>query len=128
MPIIKFPSKKNEPAFLGDIKEEGYHVYNLKNTKIPGYYPPELPDYPGISLKNLKVDDTVTIRVFFGIGKGKNMRIDGGLIELQIEHIDGDEIFGVIITQLPKGFPLEKGTSLEIYKEEILYKADVTEH
>jgi len=128
MTIIKFPSIKNEPAFLSDIKEDGYHIYNLKNTKIPGYYPPELPDYPGVSLKTLKVDDTVTIRVFFGIGAGRNMRIDGGLIDLKIEHIDGDEIFGVIITQLPKEFPLETGSSLEIYEEEMLYKAEVTEH
>ncbi len=56
------------------------------------------------------------------------MRIDGGLIDLKIEHIDDDEIFGVIITQLPKEFPLEKGSSLEIYKEEILYKTEVTKH
>ncbi|MDD3815796.1 MAG: hypothetical protein PHZ02_14260 [Desulfocapsaceae bacterium] len=128
MTIIKFPSKKNEPAFLSDIKEDGYHIYSLNNAKIPGYYPPELPEYSGVNIKDLKIDDIITMRVFFGIGTGKNMRIDGGHIDVKIEHIDGDEIFGEIITQLPKGFPLEKGSSLEIYEEEMLYKAEKTGH
>ena len=78
MTIIKFPSKKNEPAFLNDIEEDGYHVYSLKNAKTLGYYPPELPEYPGVNIKDLQVVDVITIRVFFRIGKGKNMRIDGG--------------------------------------------------
>ena len=123
MTIIKFPSRNNEPAFLNDIKEDGYHVYSLKNAKIPGYYPPELPEYPGVNINDLKVDDVVTIRVFFGIGKGKKMRIDGGDIDVKIEYIDDGEILAVIMTTLPKEFSLETGSSIEIYKEEMLYKA-----
>lgn len=128
MTIIKFPSRKNEPAFLSDIKEDGYHIYSLNNAKIPGYYPPELPEYPGVNIKDLKTDDVITIRVFFGIGTGKNMRIDGGHIDVKIEHIDDGEIFAVVMTKLPKGFSLETGSSIEIYEEEMLYKAEVTEH
>jgi hypothetical protein len=30
---------------------------------------------------------------------------------------------GGILTELPKKFPLQKGDSLEIYQDEILYKA-----
>ncbi|MCX5870533.1 MAG: hypothetical protein NTY00_07845 [Deltaproteobacteria bacterium] len=128
MTIIKFPSRKNEPAFLNDIKKDGYHIYSLKNAKTPGYYPPELPKYPGVNIKDLKIDDVITIRVFFGIGTGKNMRIDGGHIDVKIEHIDDGEIFAVVMTKLPKGFSLETGSSIEIYEEEMLYKAEVTEH
>ena len=53
MPIIKFPKKKpsNEPPFFSDIKEEGYHIYSLKNAKKANFYAPELPNYAGVSLK-----------------------------------------------------------------------------
>jgi hypothetical protein len=71
--IIKFPQNpSNEPPFFSDIKEDGYHIYSLKNAETANYYPPELPDYPGVSLQDLKEDDIITIRVFFGIGNGKS--------------------------------------------------------
>jgi len=128
MPIIKFPSRKNEPAFLSDIEEDGYHIYNRNNAKTPGYYPSELPTYPGVKVKDLQLDDVVTIRVFFGIGTGKNMRIDGGHLDVKIEHIDDDGIMAVIITKLPKEFSLQTGSSIEIYEDEILYKNEDTGH
>ncbi len=125
MTIINFPNKpSNEPPFFSDIKEDGYHVYSLKNAKKPNYYPPELPDYPGVSLKDLKEDDIVTIRVFFGIGKGKNMRVDGGHIDLRVELVEKDSIFAVITTQLPKEFALKTGESIELFEGEILYKQE----
>ncbi|MFT5725897.1 MAG: hypothetical protein ACI8PB_000013 [Desulforhopalus sp.] len=45
------------------------------NANKLNYYPKEIPDYPGVALKDLKQDDVITIRVFFGIGKGKKMRV-----------------------------------------------------
>ena len=128
MSKIKLPSEKNEPAFLNDIKEDGYHIYSLKNAKIPGFYPPELPIYPGVSIKDLKIDDVITIRAFFGIGSGKNMRIDGGYVNLEIESIDEKSVMAEILTELPKLFPLNTGHSIEVYEEEILYRAHSTEH
>ncbi len=128
MTIIKFPSRKNEPAFLNDIKEDGYHVYSLNNAKIHGYYPREFSKYPEVNLETLKNDDTVTIRVFFGIGTGENIQADGDYLDLKIEHIDGETIFAIILTELPKEFPLQIGGSLEIYEDEILYKTEATEH
>ena len=125
MPIINFPKKtSNEPPFFSDIKEDGYHVYNLNNAKKPNYYTAELPDYPGVALKDLKEDDVITVRVFFGIGKGKNMRVDGGHLDLQIEFVDKDRVIGTIITQLPEKFALSTGESIEVFKEEILYKVE----
>ncbi len=89
MPIINFPKNpSNEPPFFSDIKEDGYHVYSLKNAKKHNFYPPEIPDYPGVSLSGLKEDDIITIRVFFGIGKGENMRVDGGHIDLRVELVE----------------------------------------
>lgn len=125
MPVIQFPrNPKNEPPFFSDIKEDGYHVYNLKNAKKLNFYPPELPDYPGVALKDLKEDDIITIRVFFGIGKGENMRVDGGHIDLRVEFVDEGRVMGDIITELPEQFALSTGESIEIFKEEILYKAE----
>jgi hypothetical protein len=67
MTIIKFPKKNpsSEPPFFSDIREDGYHVFSLKNAKKPNFYAPELPDYQGVALKDLKEDDDITIRVFF---------------------------------------------------------------
>lgn len=126
MTIIKFPSKPSEPHFFNDIREDGYHILSLDNLKIPNYYPRELPAYPGVSLENLEVDDVITIRVFFRVGEGKNFRVDGGLIDLKVEHIEDDKVLAAITTQLPKGFALKTGDSIEVYQYEILYKADVS--
>ena len=126
MTIIQFPKKsKNDPPFFSDINDDGYHIYSLKNAKKPGYYPFELPDYPGVVLKDLKEDDIVTIRIFFGMGKGKNMRVDGGHIDLRVEFVDKDSVMGAIITELPGEFALSTGESIEVFQEEILYKAEL---
>ncbi len=125
MPTIKFPSGASEPPFFEDIREEGFHILSLENQKIPGYYPKELPKYPGVSLKDLKIDDVISIRAFFKVGKGKDFRVDGGLIELRVEFIDSDRVLAAILTELPKMFPIGTGGSLEVFEEEILYKTDV---
>jgi hypothetical protein len=125
MPIIEFPQKPstNEPPFFSDIKKEGYHVFSLKNAKIPGYYPNKFPDYPGVNLSDLTIGDTITIRVFFRVGTGEeDIRADGGYIDLDVEFIEEDKVMANITTLLPKNFPLGTGTSLEVFEEEILYK------
>ncbi len=128
MTILKFPSQQPSPPFFEDVINDGYHIFNLKNAKIPGYYPNEFPDYPGVSLKDLKVGDKITIRVFFRVGSGKDIRADGGYIDLEVEHIENDHIFAVILTQLPKEFSLGTGGSIELYEDEILHKAEATDH
>ncbi|MFT5701468.1 MAG: hypothetical protein ACI8ZB_004363 [Desulforhopalus sp.] len=125
MTIIKFPENPSkEPPFFSDIRKDGYHIYSLKNAKKRGFYPSEIPDYPGVLLKDLKEDDTITIRVFFGIGKGKDMRVDGGHLDLRVELVEEGNIFAVITTQLPKELSLSTGDSLELFPEEILYKQE----
>ena len=88
MAIIKFPSNSGQSQFFEDIVEDGYHVFSLKNAKTPGFYPNEFPDYPGVRLSDLKPDDIITIRVFFRVGLGKNVRADGGYIDLKVEHVE----------------------------------------
>lgn len=52
------------------------------------------------------------------------MRIDGGHIDLRVEFVDEDRLMGAIITELPIEFPLSIGESIEVFPEEILYKAE----
>ena len=125
MRIINLPqTTDNEPAFFSDIKEDGYHIYSLDNAKKPHFYPPELPDYPGVALKDLKEDDVITIRVFFGIGKAKNMRVESGYIDLQVEFVDQNSVVGAILTALPDQFALKTGESIEVFEKEILYMVE----
>ena len=126
--ILKFPAQNDSFPFSKEILENGYHVFSMENAKEPDYYPNKFPDYPGVDLQHLHIGDVVTILVFFRIGVGQNVRADGGYLDLEVEHIEGETVFGVIQTQLPKEFPLQAGYSLEIYINEILYKAQMTEH
>lgn len=64
-----------------------------------------------------------TIRVFFRVGKGKDFRVDSGLIDLRVEFIEEGKVLAVITTQLPKEFSLRTGDLIDVYEEEILYKS-----
>ncbi len=126
--IFKKPVPNNSFPFFKEILENGYHVFSMDNAKMPDYYPSTFPDYPGVDLQHLHIGDVITIRVFFRIGAGEHVRADGGYLDLEVELVEGDTVFGVILTQLPKELPLQAGDSLEIYPDEILYKAQMTEH
>jgi len=126
--ILKFPAHAENFPFFKEILEHGYHVFSMENAKVPDFYPNEFPDYPGVDLQNLHIGEVITIRVFFRIGAGQNVRADGGYLDLEVELVDGETVFGVILTQLPKEFPLQAGDSLELYPDEILYKDQMTEH
>ena len=52
------------------------------------------------------------------------MRVDGGHIDLRVEFVDEDRIMGAIMTELPDQLTLSTGDSIEVFPEEILYKAD----
>lgn len=125
MTITLYHDHESEPPFFKDIREDGFHIYNLEYAEIPNYYPEEMPDYPGVSLKELKENDIITIRVFFGIGSGEDMRVDGGYLDLRVELVDADKVLAVIITELPDEFALSKGESIELFPEEILYKNQI---
>jgi hypothetical protein len=43
-----------------------------------------------------------------------------------VEFVDKDRVMGAIITELPAGFALITGESIEVFEEEILYKAEST--
>ncbi len=107
--------------YHADLKEEGFHIFSKKKSKIKGFYPEEFPKYDDeIDLSSLKAGNVVTIRVFFLVSRDPVFRADGGYIDLEIEFIDGETIWGNILTELPPNFPLAKGTSIELSIDEIL--------
>ena len=127
MPILEFPSTQPDSPFFQDIEENGYHIFSRKHAKTPDYYPNEFPDYPIVRFKDLKLGDEITVRVFFKIGEGDNVRADGGYLDLKIEGIADDHVMGEILTTLPPEFALSAGDSIELFEDEILTKIDVKE-
>ena len=124
MTILKFPKQQEEPPFFKELRKDGYHIFSRKNAQKPDYYPKELPDFPAVNIKDLKEDERITIRVFFKIGSGKNMRVDSGYVDLEVELVEDDSIMAVILTDLPEEFELSNGDSIDLYADEILCKAD----
>lgn len=119
---FKKTHESKDSPFFKEVMEDGYHIYSLTNAKIPGYYPNPFPDYPGVPLNELAEGDIVTVRAFFSVGTKQLPKIDGGMIDLEVEFVGDDHIMGLVITQLPPGFAIETGASLEIRMDEILYK------
>lgn len=126
--VFKPLGRRASFPFFKEILEIGYHVYSKENVKLPGYYPNTYPDYPGVDFQQLRVGDVITIRVFFRIDAGRHAPADGGYLDLEVESIEGETVFGVILTELSREFPLQKDDSLELYPDEILYKTQRTEH
>lgn len=114
-----------EPEYFVDIRENGYHVYNLENAETPGYYPEDFQDYPGVSLKELQPGDIITIRVYFGVGSGMEMEVDSGYVDLQVQELEVDRVVAVIVSELPEEYALSQGESLEVFEEEILCKNEI---
>jgi len=107
--------------FNSDLKEEGFHVYSRNKSKIKGFYPKEFPSYDKeIDISKLEEGDFIIIRVFFLISKFPVFKADGGLIDLEIESIIDDVIYGNILTKLPDHFPLAQGTTIELSIDEII--------
>jgi len=102
--------RRDELDFYSEIEEDGYHIFSLNKSKIPGFYPNPFPDYIGVKLNQLKVGDIITIRAFFPIGTGEPIQVDSGFIDLEIERIEPDHVFAVILTKLPEEFAFSRGT------------------
>ncbi len=122
MTILKLPSIPDQSPFFKDMVEDEFHIFSLKNTKKPDFYPKELPEYPGVKIKDLKKDDRVAIRIFFLSGTDDNLQTESELVEMEVVVVEDDDVVVEVMTELPDEAPLEKYDSLELYEEDILYK------
>ena len=120
MTIIAGRSEHECKQFQKEIEEEGYAIFSKAKSRRAGYYPNDFPEFEDIDIDDIEVDDMMTIRAFFKIGNGKEFRIHGGLIDVDIEAIEGNTIWGNILTELPKAFPLQKGTTIELSVDQVL--------
>ena len=67
--------------------------------------------------------------MFFRVGSGgKDVRADGGYLDLEVELVEENSVLALILTELPDDFPLQTGETIEVFEEEILYKTDEQEH
>lgn len=128
MTRINFPPQQSDSPFYDDIITADYHICSLKSAKLPNYYPDQFLDGQGISIKDLKVGDTITVGVFFRVDDGEDISADGGYMDLEVEEVFHDKVTAVILTELPAEFPLNIGDSIEVFEEEILYRNKVTDH
>lgn len=114
-------SKYSCAEFYKEIENDGYAIFSKIKARQKGYYPTELPKFDDIDISDIKPDDVLKIRTFIKIGQDSNYRVDSGLIDVEIEFVDGKEIWGCILTKLPPTFPIQKGNSIELDINELLY-------
>jgi len=107
--------------FSTELDEKGYAIFSKRKAKIPGYYPTRYPEFDEIQIDEVEPDDIITIRAFFVIGKDKHERIDGGLIDVKVEQVRGDEIWANLLTELPPSFPLQTNMTVVLSIDELLY-------
>ncbi len=129
MTILQFSQKQQDAIFFKDILNDGYHIFSLKNAKIPDYYTDEIPnDETGVKITDLKVGDTITIRIFFRIEDiGEEIQAEGGYMDLLVEGITDRAVSGIIFTKLPEVFVLGTGDTIEVFEEQILGIVDERE-
>lgn len=122
---MNFDAREHK-AFFHDLTEDGFHIFSREHAKTREFYPNPFPDYPELDLSKIKEGDRITVRAFFSVGKTPNAEIDGGHMDLEVEHIEREEktLMGEILTELPPAFSLSQGTSLEIAFDEVLAVQD----
>jgi len=113
---------REHKAFFEDLTDDGFHIFSREHAKTQGFYPNQFPEYPEVDLSGIKEGDRITIRAFFAMDKTATPRVDGGHVDLEVEHIDYDAttIFANILTDLPPTFALAKNTSIELAFDEVL--------
>lgn len=106
--------------FASDIENEielkGYHILNRNRAHKD--YPLDFSQFGNID--QIIVGNTYTIRLFVKIGN-IGLKVESGFADIKIIMKLDDIYTGRIETQLPAEFPVKKGHSLKLRKEEILY-------
>ncbi|MFH1051410.1 MAG: hypothetical protein V1779_10845 [bacterium] len=109
---------KFRPEIEKEIEDRGYHILN---QSLPSNsYPNKFPKFK--KLDEIKIGKIYTIRLFIRITNSRYPTIDSGLVDIKITRKTKDNYIGEILTLLPDSFPLTKGQSINLKKEEILYE------
>lgn len=108
--------------FFDDLNRDGFHIFSRTHARDKGFYPNVFPTDPEVDLSGIGIGDKVTVRAFFKKSKTAMSAIESGLLVLEVEYVDPEatHVFGNIVTELPPAFSLSKGTTIEVFAEEIL--------
>lgn len=119
----------NANQFQMDLIRQKYHIFNLDNTKIEGYYPKELLeiiDKVAHFEKKFKIEigKIYSVRAFFAISEpiDNEVQYQSGYLDLKLIMHENQVYVGEVITELPPMFVLKKGSKIKIKKENIVYQ------
>jgi len=119
----------NTNQFQMDLIRQKYHIFNLDNTKIEGYYPRELLeiiDKAAHFEKNFKIEigKIYSVRAFFAISEPIDNEVEyqSGYLDLKLIMHTNQVYVGEVITELPPMFVLKKGSKIKITKGNIAYQ------
>ena len=122
---------KNGSQFQMDLIKQKYHIFNLDNVKIKGYYPKKLLKIIG-KLEHfekrfkIEIGKIYSVRAFFAISEPINNEVEyqSGYLDLKLIMHENQVYVGEVVTELPPMFALKKGSKIKIKKENILYQPD----
>ena len=119
----------NSNKFQMDLIKQKYHIFNLENAKIEGYYPSELleiMDELGHFEKKLEIElgKIYSVRAFFAISDpiDNEVAYQSGYLDLKMLMHKNQVYVGEVVTELPPMFVLKKGSKIKIKKENIIYQ------
>jgi hypothetical protein len=121
----------NGNQFQMDLIKQKYHILNLDNAKIEGYYPKELLEiidklaHFGKKLE-IELGKIYSVRAFFAISDpiDNEVAYQSGYLDLKIIMLENQVYVGEVVTELPPMFVLKKGSRIKIKKENIVYQPD----
>lgn len=120
---------RNGNQFQMDLIKQKYHIFNLDNAKIEGYYPRELLeiiDKVAYHKKKVKIEigKIYSVRAFFAISEpiGNEVEYQSGYLDLKLIMHENQVYVGEVVTELPPMFVLKKGSKIKVKKENIVYQ------
>jgi hypothetical protein len=119
----------NGNQFQTDLIKQKYHILNLDNAKIEGYYPRELLEIID-KLAHfekkviIEIGKIYSVRAFFAISEPKDNEVEyqSGYLDLKMIMHENQVYVGEVVTELPPMFVLKKGSKIKVKKENIVYQ------
>jgi hypothetical protein len=112
-----------------DLIKQKYHILNLDNAKIEGYYPRELLEIIGKlayfeKKVVIEIGKIYSVRAFFAISEPIDNEVEyqSGYLDLKMIMHENQVYVGEVVTELPSMFVLRKGSKINIKKENIVYQ------
>ena len=120
---------RNGNQFQMDLIKQKYHIFNLDNANIEGYYPRELLEIIDKvahfeKIVKIEIGKIYSVRAFFAISEPIDNEVEyqSGYLDLKLIMHNNQVYVGEVVTELPPMFVLKKGSKIKIKKENIVYQ------